>query len=78
MLYGRSVMKMRNAFVNGFIFLFLALSLFFVPALSLGATFCVNNATDLQNALTTAASNGEHDIVQIVQGTYSGNFGPES
>ncbi len=67
-------MKIKSAFVKGFVFLFLALSLFLVPALSLGATFCVNSAADLQNALTTAASNGEDDTIHIVQGTYSENF----
>lgn len=38
------------------------------------AVFCVADATDLQAALTTAASNGEDDQIQIVQGTYVGNF----
>jgi len=38
------------------------------------AVFCVDTATELQNALSTAASNGEDDQVQIVQGTYVGNF----
>ncbi len=37
-------------------------------------TFCVSTAVDLQSALNTAASNGEHDLIQIVQGTYSGSF----
>ena len=41
---------------------------------SSGVTFCVSDATQLQSALTTAASNGEDDVVQIVQGTYVGNF----
>ncbi|HSO82637.1 choice-of-anchor Q domain-containing protein [Thiocapsa sp.] len=39
------------------------------------AVFCVANATDLQAALTAGASNGEDDQIQIVQGTYVGNFG---
>ena len=51
-----------------------ALSVFFIPTLCLAATFCVNNATDLQIVLTTAQSNGEDDTIQIVQGMYSGNF----
>ena len=38
------------------------------------AVFCVADATDLQAALTTAASNGEDDQIQIVQGTYVGRF----
>jgi len=42
------------------------------------ATFCVSDATELQDALTVAASNGENDTIQIVQGTYVGNFIYES
>jgi parallel beta-helix repeat protein len=38
------------------------------------ATFCVSTPDELQIALTTAAFNGEDDEVQIVQGTYVGNF----
>jgi parallel beta-helix repeat protein len=34
----------------------------------------VTTATELQNALTTAAFNGEDDNIQIVQGTYESNF----
>ncbi|NCA78042.1 MAG: hypothetical protein EOM90_17080 [Alphaproteobacteria bacterium] len=36
--------------------------------------FCVDTAEELQAALTTASSNGQDDEVQIVQGTYVGNF----
>ena len=36
--------------------------------------FCVSNAGELQTALTTAASNGEDDIIRMVQGTYNGHF----
>ncbi|MBC8458446.1 MAG: right-handed parallel beta-helix repeat-containing protein [Deltaproteobacteria bacterium] len=67
-------MKRKGAFVNEFIFLFLALSLFLIPTIASGATFCVSSATELQTALTKAASNGEDDTIQIVQGTYFGNF----
>ena len=42
--------------------------------ISFGATFCVSNEAELQAALTAAASNGEDDTIQIVQGTYNGNF----
>jgi hypothetical protein len=35
---------------------------------------CVTNATELQNALTTAGSNSRADVIQVVQGTYTGNF----
>jgi len=38
------------------------------------ATFCVSDAVEFQAALTTSASNGEDDVVQIEQGTYVGNF----
>ena len=54
--------------------LILAFSFFLAPAFSFGANSCVSNPTELQTALTTAASNGEDDTIQIVQGTYSGNF----
>ncbi|MGD9008637.1 MAG: right-handed parallel beta-helix repeat-containing protein [Desulfobacteraceae bacterium] len=37
-------------------------------------TFCVDTAAELDSALTTAASNGEDDVVRIVQGEYTGNF----
>lgn len=36
--------------------------------------FCVDTAEELQAALTTASSNGQDDEVQIVQGSYLGNF----
>ncbi len=45
-----------------------------LPVPASAATFCVNTATALQNALTTAATNGQDDEVRIVQGTYKGNF----
>jgi parallel beta-helix repeat protein len=35
----------------------------------------VATADELQSALTTAAANGEDDLIQVVQGTYEGNFG---
>jgi len=37
-------------------------------------TFCVSTPSELQSALTTAESNGQDDIIRIVQGTYHGNF----
>jgi hypothetical protein len=39
-----------------------------------GTVSCVDNAADLQTALTTAQSNGTHDLIKVVQGTYSGHF----
>ena len=38
------------------------------------AVFCVQTSSALQSALNTAANNGEADKIQIVQGTYTGNF----
>ena len=37
-------------------------------------TFCISDATGLQDALTIAANNGEDDTIQIEQGIYIGNF----
>lgn len=37
-------------------------------------TFCVSFAEELTDALTSAASNGQDDVVQIEQGYYLGNF----
>jgi hypothetical protein len=45
-----------------------------LPVPASAATFCVNSAATLQNALTTAATNGEDDDILIVRGTYVGNF----
>jgi parallel beta-helix repeat protein len=49
-----------------------ALLVLSVPARA--TVFCVSDAGGLQTALTTAATNGVDDEVQIVQGTYVGNF----
>ena len=38
------------------------------------AMLCVSTAADLTSALLTAATNGETDIIQMVQGTYQGHF----
>ena len=67
-------MKSGRVFVKRTLLFVSALLLFLNPSFSFGATFCVSNATELQTALTTAQSNGEDDTVQIVQGTYNGNF----
>lgn len=45
-----------------------------LPGSTRAAIFCVSTAAELQAALTTAASNGEDDVIHIVQGTYNGNF----
>jgi VWFA-related protein len=41
---------------------------------AVAAEFCAANVGDLQAALLQAAGNGEDDRIQIVQGTYPGNF----
>lgn len=46
----------------------------FLAEVSWGAVFCVNTATELQNALDAAGWNGEDDIIKVAQGTYIGNF----
>ena len=46
----------------------------FLAGLTWGEEFCVSNATQLQNALTEAATNGEDDIIRVEQGIYMGNF----
>jgi len=67
-------MKIKRCFPKGLIVCVSLLLLFLIPTASFGATFCVSDATDLQTALTTAESNGEDNTIQIVQGTYNGNF----
>ena len=69
-------MKGKRFFPKRSILFVSVLSLFLIPGFSSGATFCVDNTTGLQTALTTAGSNGEDDTIQIVQRSYSynGNF----
>jgi len=67
-------MKEKRTFPKWPILFISALTLFLIPTVSFGATFCVTNATELQTALITAESNGEDNTIQIVQGTYNGNF----
>ena len=38
------------------------------------SSFCVSTSAQIQAALNIASSNGEHDQIHIVQGTYVGNF----
>jgi uncharacterized repeat protein (TIGR01451 family) len=38
------------------------------------ATFCVSTTSDLATSLLTAESNGEDDLIQVVQGMYEGRF----
>ena len=42
------------------------------------ATFCINDATKLREALSTAASNGQADVIQLERGVYRGGFVYES
>jgi hypothetical protein len=35
---------------------------------------CVSDATELQNALTTVRTNGYHNLIKVVEGTYTGHF----
>jgi len=35
---------------------------------------CVSNETELQGALTTAETNGDDDVIKVMQGIYYGNF----
>jgi hypothetical protein len=49
-------------------------SLSILAGVSWGAVFCVSTATELQNALDVAETNGEDDIIKVCQGTYNGNF----
>ena len=67
-------MKKKGVFIKSTIFSILVLSLILSATLSFGAVFCVKNATELQDALTTAAANIEDDTIQMVQGVYSGPF----
>jgi len=71
-------MKTKRTFPKGFIVCVSLLSLFLIPTSSLGATFCVSNATELQSALTTAASNGADDTSQTVTGPTGSNSGIRS
>jgi len=67
-------MKAKRILLKGSILCILVVSTILLSRLSFGADFCVSCTTELQNALTTAASNVEDDTIQIAQGTYSGNF----
>ncbi len=49
-------------------------ALFLIVSYAYAADFCVSTATEFQSALDVAEGNGEDDVIQIVQGTYEGNF----
>jgi len=63
-------MKIKHFYV---ILFFSCLLQVYVPG-ALGATLCASNSTELQNHLNTAAGNAQNDMIQVVQGTYSGSF----
>lgn len=44
--------------------------MFFLTDTAGAETLCVSSSAELQSALSTAGSNGEDDIIQVVQGTY--------
>ena len=54
--------------------IFVMVSLAFLAGSSWGAVFCVSTATEFQDALTVAETNGEDDIIKVVRGIYNGNF----
>ena len=58
--------------------LFTSLSLIVIGFVTLcsaqAADFCVDSSAGLYNALQTAASNSEDDVIRIGQGTYHGSF----
>jgi len=69
-LFYKQEHKMKKLFLSTFYFAFV----FFLTSVTWSADFCVNNASDLQIALTAASSNTADDLIKVVQGTYSGNF----
>ena len=46
----------------------------FCSTTAIAATFCVNDATKLREALITAAANGQADVIQLERGVYRGGF----
>lgn len=54
----------------------LAAMAFAVTGSASAANFCVDTTLELQNALQTAASNGENDTIRIEQGTYATSANP--
>jgi hypothetical protein len=56
------------------VFLLMGFSILFLVSMAEAATFCVTDSEDLQAKLTAAEANTEDDFIQIVEGTYNGNF----
>jgi len=67
-------MKRKKVFLKKSVFYVFLVSSVLSATIARGATSCVSDEAELQSALTTAAGNGEDDTIQIVQGTYEGNF----
>ena len=63
-----------NLFQNVVIILLSTVFFLLFMNAALAATFCASSVSELQSNLTDAAGNGQDDTVQIVQGTYEGNF----
>ena len=41
---------------------------------AIAAVWCVGTAAELASALLAAATNGETDVIQMIQGTFEGHF----
>ncbi len=68
---------MKGCILNGVCFVFsLVIGIFLMVNANLAsaADICVGTAEELNIALATAASNGQDDVIKIVQETYNGNF----
>ena len=62
-----------------FIAIFFLASVAFVTGGAWGVVeHCVVDETQLQDELILAESNGDDDIIKVVQGTYTGNFSFDS
>jgi hypothetical protein len=64
---------MKKSLIFRYSFMLCFLILIFYSK-SYGAIFCVDQSSELYDALSTTANNGENDEIQIVQGNYPGNF----
>lgn len=59
--------------LGSFLITFIFLSFLLSPVFGFAAVFNVNNSAELQDALSTAASNGEDDTINIAAGTFNTN-----
>ncbi len=71
-------MRCRKFLNRTFVLVVFSWTLLLFPAPSNGAVFCVSNETQLENALSQAAHNGEDDLIRIAKGLYEGNFAYDS